>query len=109
MQWITALNIDVIKCTLTLIATDDPERGTPTVKYFFRSVSTIHVDRYHDPTENVLGDFRGIEEKRVDDGRSEFRVDTGDGFVIFQAASDFETVPPDHPILIKTGGARPTP
>lgn len=95
MKWITALNIDAIKCTLTLIATDDPERATPTVKYLFRSVGTIR-ERYHDPTDNVLGDFRGIEEKRVGNDRSEFRMDTGDAFVIFQAASEYETVTPDH-------------
>lgn len=96
MKWITALNIDVIGCTLTLIATDDPERATPNVNYLFRSVGPIRVDRYHDPTENVLGDFRGIEEKRMDEDRSEFRVDTGDSFVIFQAASEYITVTPDH-------------
>lgn len=96
MLWITALNIDVIKCTLTLTATDDPERGTPSAKYHFRSVGTIRVDRYHDPTDNVLGDFRGIGEKRVDNNRSEFRVDTGDAFLIFQAASEYRTVTPEN-------------
>ncbi|MDB5330235.1 MAG: hypothetical protein JWP03_1386 [Phycisphaerales bacterium] len=92
MHWITSLNIDVIKGTLTLTATEDPERGTPNVEYLFRAVGAIQVDRYHDPADNVLGDLRHIEEKKLDNDHSQFRVDTGDAFVVFQAASEYKIV-----------------
>ncbi len=93
-RWITAFNINVIECTLLLSVTDEPERPMPVEEYTFRSVSAIQVDRYHETKDNCLGDFQGIEEKKFDNDRSEFRINTGDALVIFQAASDYKVAPP---------------
>ncbi|MDB5301030.1 MAG: hypothetical protein JWO87_2693 [Phycisphaerales bacterium] len=88
-MWITILTIDVIECTLALTATHDPERQTPAVEFAFGSVGAVRIDRYHAPDHMCLGDFEGVEEKKLGQGRSEFRVNTGDAFVVFEAASDY--------------------
>ena len=85
-MWISTLIIDLLNCTASLNATDNPDHGGSSVEVEFEQVGNVRVDRYHDASAPCLGDMTGVLVKSIGGGRARFRLDTGDATVEFEAA-----------------------
>jgi len=93
-QYILDFTFDLIECTCKVSLTNAPDKSTGCNDkvYLFSEIGNISVQRYHAPDDITLGDFCGFETKELTDKRAEFRIDTGDSFVIFEACTKYDTV-----------------
>jgi len=92
-QHILYFTFDLIECTcrVSLTNASDESIGDGRI-YLFSEIGNISVQRYHDSDEITLGDFYGFETKELTDKRAEFRIDTGDSLVIFEALTKYDVV-----------------
>lgn len=106
-MWIAELTINPLECSIHLTTTAEPDKVTmPSAwRYVFRAVGNLQIERYHDTDNPCLGDFCGIHVHELGDGRSRYRLDTGDAWLTFEASTEREVnrVSPDAPDLVGDG------
>ena len=89
-QYILDFTFNLIECTCRVSLTSTPDKPTVDKIYLFFEIGNISVQRYHKPESDTLGDFYGFETKKLTDKRAEFKIDTGDSFVIFEARTKYD-------------------
>ena len=89
--YILDFTFDLIECTCKVSLTNEPDKPNGNDKvYLFSEIGNISVQRYHAPDDTTLGDFYGFETKALTEKRTEFKIDTGDSFVIFEARTEYD-------------------
>jgi hypothetical protein len=89
--YIMDVAFSLIECTCEIVLTTTPDTPAAQKTLLFSGVGNARANRYHAP-EYTLGDFAGIREKRLDEARSEFTLNTGDGNIVFEAWSEYVTI-----------------
>ena len=92
-QYIIDVVFNVIDCTCKIVLTNTPDNPIADEMLLFSNVGNILVHWYHGPEGDTLGDFNGITKRRLDEKRSEFKIDNGDCLMNFEACSEYENKP----------------
>ena len=85
-QYILEFTFSLIECSCKVSLTNTPDNPIVDKVYLFSEVGNISVQRYHQP-DDTLGDFNGFQAEELANGRTGFRIDTGDSIVIFEACT----------------------